>query len=303
MKATTEIMIQTPRRDQKTGLILIAPALIILGLVFIYPIVRAFWLSLYTENLGTQLEAVFSGFANYQRLWGDGRFWQSLGNTTIFTTVSIILEVALGMAIALILNQAFFGRGFLRTLTLIPWSLPTAVMGLAWAWIFNDQYGVVNDLLTRLGLIQTSITWLGDPTRAMIAMIIADVWKTTPFIAIILLAGLQSISADLYEAHAMDGATPWQSFWQITLPLITPQLIIALLFRFAQAFGIFDLVQVMTGGGPAGATETVSIYIYATVRRYLDFGYGAALVVVTFLLLILAVAVAAVLLSKFRTQS
>jgi len=294
-------MTQTPRRDQKTGLILIAPALIILGLVFIYPIVRAFWLSLYTENLGTQLEAIFSGFANYQRLWGDGRFWQSLGNTTIFTTVSIVLEVALGMAIALILNQAFFGRGFVRTLTLIPWSLPTAVMGLAWAWIFNDQYGVVNDLLTRLGLIETSITWLGDPTRAMIAMIIADVWKTTPFIAIILLAGLQSISADLYEAHAMDGATPWQSFWQITLPLITPQLIIALLFRFAQAFGIFDLVQVMTGGGPAGATETVSIYIYATVRRYLDFGYGAALVVVTFLLLILAVAVAALLLSKFRT--
>jgi multiple sugar transport system permease protein len=135
----------------------------------------------------------------------------------------------------------------------------------------------------------------------MIAMIIADVWKTTPFIAIILLAGLQSISADLYEAHAMDGATPWQSFWQITLPLITPQLIIALLFRFAQAFGIFDLVQVMTGGGPAGATETVSIYIYATVRRYLDFGYGAALVVVTFLLLILAVAVATLLLTKFRT--
>jgi len=301
MTVTREIMTQTPRRDQKTGLILIAPALIILGLVFIYPIVRAFWLSLYTENLGTQLEAVFSGFANYQRLWGDGRFWQSLGNTTIFTTVSIVLEVALGMAIALILNQAFFGRGFVRTLTLIPWSLPTAVMGLAWAWIFNDQYGVVNDLLTRLGLIETSITWLGDPTRAMIAMIIADVWKTTPFIAIILLAGLQSISADLYEAHAMDGATPWQSFWQITLPLITPQLIIALLFRFAQAFGIFDLVQVMTGGGPAGATETVSIYIYATVRRYLDFGYGAALVVVTFLLLILAVAVAALLLSKFRT--
>jgi multiple sugar transport system permease protein len=301
MTETRQMMTQTPRRDQKTGLILIAPALIILGLVFIYPIVRAFWLSLYTENLGTQLEAVFSGFANYQRLWGDGRFWQSLGNTTIFTTVSIVLEVALGMAIALILNQAFFGRGFVRTLTLIPWSLPTAVMGLAWAWIFNDQYGVVNDLLTRLGLIETSITWLGDPTRAMIAMIIADVWKTTPFIAIILLAGLQSISADLYEAHAMDGATPWQSFWQITLPLITPQLIIALLFRFAQAFGIFDLVQVMTGGGPAGATETVSIYIYATVRRYLDFGYGAALVVVTFLLLILAVAVATLLLTKFRT--
>jgi len=290
------------RREQLTGWYLITPALLILALVFIYPIARAFWLSLFTNNLGTQLESVFSGFANYQRLIGDGRFWQSMWNTSIFTAVSILSELVLGMAIALVLNQAFFGRGFVRTSSLIPWALPTAVMGLAWAWIFNDQYGVVNDLLTRLGFIETPITWLGDPTRAMLAMIIADVWKTTPFIAIILLAGLQSISGDLYEAHAIDGATPWQSFWQITIPLVTPQIIIALLFRFAQAFGIFDLVQVMTGGGPAGATETVSIYIYATVRRYLDFGYGAALVVVTFLLLILAVAIAAFFLSRSRVN-
>ena len=133
-------------------------------------------------------------------------------------------------------------------------------------------------------------------------MIIADVWKTTPFISIILLAGLQSISSDLYEAHAIDGANPIQSFRQITIPLLMPQIVIALLFRFAQSFGIFDLVQVMTGGGPAGATETVSIYIYATVRRYLDFGYGASLVVVTFLLLILAVAIAAYFLSKSRVN-
>jgi multiple sugar transport system permease protein len=174
-------------------------------------------------------------------------------------------------------------------------------MGLAWAWIFNDQYGVVNDLLQRLGLIQTGISWLGEPTLAMMALIIADVWKTTPFISIILLAGLQSIPQDLYEAHSMDGANPWQSFCQITLPLLMPQILIALLFRFAQAFGIFDLVQVMTGGGPAGATETVSIYIYSTVMRYLDFGYGAALVVVTFLLLILAVAITARLLQKVRS--
>ena len=134
----------------------------------------------------------------------------------------------------------------------------------------------------------------------MVALILADVWKTTPFISIILLAGLQSIPADLYEAHGIDGANPWQSFYQITLPLILPQILISLLFRFAQAFGIFDLVQVMTGGGPAGATETVSIYIYATVMRYLDFGYGAALVVVTFLLLVAAVAITAFLLAKAR---
>ena len=288
------------QKEQTTGWLMVIPALLVLALVFIYPIGRAFWLSLFTENLGTQLQPIFSGLANYGRMLGDGRFWQSMGNTAIFTTASVFLELLLGLGIALVLNQSFRGRGVVRTIAIIPWALPTAVMGLAWAWIFNDQYGVVNDILQRLGLINTSINWLGDPTLAMVALILADVWKTTPFISIILLAGLQSIPADLYEAHGIDGANPWQSFYQITLPLILPQILISLLFRFAQAFGIFDLVQVMTGGGPAGATETVSIYIYATVMRYLDFGYGAALVVVTFLLLLAAVAITAFLLTKAR---
>ena len=286
------------KKEKQTGWLLIIPALLILALVFIYPIGRAFILSFFTENLGTELKPVFSGLSNYGRMFGDGRFWQSLWNTTIFTTISILLELLLGIIFALVLNQSFFGRGFARTSALIPWALPTAVMGLAWAWIFNDQYGVVNDILIRLGIIQEGITWLGEPTRAMLSLIIADVWKTTPFIALILLAGLQSIPQDLYEAHAIDGATPWQSFRQITLPLLTPQILISLLFRFAQSFGVFDLVQVMTGGGPAGATEMVSIYIYATVRRYLDFGYGAALVTITFLLLILAIAIVSFFLSK-----
>ncbi|MEL7035802.1 MAG: sugar ABC transporter permease [Cyanobacteria bacterium J06592_8] len=283
-----------------TGWLLILPALLVLALVFIYPIARAFWLSFFTENLGTQLQPIFSGWNNYSRLLGDGRFWQSLWNTSIFTLTSITIELILGMGIALILNQNFRGRGFVRTSALIPWALPTAVMGLAWAWIFNGQYGIVNDILQRLGLMETSITWLGDPTRAMLALIVAEVWKTTPFIALLLLAGLQSIPIALYEAYAIDGATPFQSFRKITLPLLRPQIIIALLFRFAQAFGVFDLIQVMTGGGPAGATETVSIYIYATIRRYLDFGYGAALVVVTFLLLVTAVVIASFLLSRSR---
>jgi multiple sugar transport system permease protein len=288
------------KQEKKTGWLLLIPALLVLALVFAYPIIRAFWLSLFTENLGTQLQPVFSGLSNYGRMLGDGRFWQSLGNTSIFTFFSIVLELCLGLGIALILDQSFRGRQYVRTITILPWALPTAVMGLAWAWIFNDQYGVVNDILRRLGFIASDadLTWLGDPMLAMIALIVADVWKTTPFIAIILLAGLQSISQDLYEAHALDGAKPWQSFQQITLPLILPQILIALLFRFAQAFGIFDLVQVMTGGGPAGATEMVSIYIYATVMRYLDFGYGASLVVVTFLLLIFAVIIVAYILQK-----
>ena len=282
--------------------LLIIPALLLLIFVFVYPITRAFWSSFYQQNLGTELQPIFAGFKNYIRLLGDGRFWQSLGNTTVFTVISLTLELILGMIFALILNQTFTGRGLVRTTALIPWALPTAVMGLAWAWIFNDQYGIVNDILMRFGFIEEGINWLGNPTRAMLSLIVADVWKTTPFIALILLAGLQSIPSDLYEAHQMDGANRWQSFSQITLPLLTPQILIALLFRFAQSFGVFDLVQVMTGGGPAGSTETIAVYIYATVRRYLDFGYGAALVTVTFLLLILVVIIATFMLSKIRIK-
>jgi len=291
------------KREQKTGWILLIPALIVMLVVYAYPILRAFWLSVFTQNLGTELEPVFSGLSNYQRMFSDGRFWQSLWNTTVFTTASVLTELILGIGVALVLNQAFKGRGIVRTITLIPWALPTAVMGVAWAWIFNDQYGVVNDILRRLGLIETGISWLGNPTLAMIAVILADVWKTTPFIALLLLAGLQSIPGDLYEAHALDGATPWQSFWKITVPLLMPQIIVSVLFRFAQAFAIFDLIQVMTGGGPGGATETVSIYIYSTVMRYLDFGYGSALIVVTFLILVIAVAIASLLLTRARANA
>ncbi|MBC7822538.1 MAG: sugar ABC transporter permease [Candidatus Parcubacteria bacterium] len=291
------------QRERRTGWALTIPALLMLALVFVYPIVRAFWQSFFTQNLGTQLQSEFSGFANLARMAQDGRFWQSLGNSAVFTVFSVLLEFILGLGIALVLNQTFKGRGIVRTIAILPWALPTALIALAWTWIFNDQYGVVNDILLRLGIIQTGINWLGNPTLAMVSVIVADVWKTTPFISILLLAGLQSIPSDLYEAQAIDGATPWQSFQQITLPLLLPQIVIALLFRFAQAFGIFDLIAVMTGGGPGGATETVSLYIYATIMRYLDFGYGAALVTVTFLLLVLIVAIASYFLNRSRATS
>ena len=290
-------------REQRTGWILLLPALLVLLLVYGYPIVRAFWLSFFTKNLGTELQPVFAGLDNYGRMAGDGRFWQSFWTTTVFTTSAVIIELLLGLGIALVLNQKFRGRSLVRTTAILPWALPTALIGLAWGWIFNDQFGVVNDILRRVGLIEGGINWLGEPTLALMAVIFADVWKTTPFISILLLAGLQSISPDLYEAHSIDGATPWQNFTRITLPLLMPQILIALLFRFAQSFGIFDLIAVMTGGGPGGATEVVSLYIYATVMRYLDFGYGAALVVVTFLLLIVAVAIASLLLSRSRAKT
>ena len=286
------------QQEQRTGWLLSLPALIILILVFAYPIGRAFWLSLFTENLGTELQAVFTGLDNYVRMFGDGRFWNSLGNTAVFTIISLFLELVLGILVALVLDQQFRGRGIVRTIGILPWALPTAVMGLAWEWIFNDQYGVANDILRGLGF--DSLNWLGEPGLAMLALIVADVWKTTPFIAVIVLAGLQAIPQDLYEARAIDGANPFQNFFQITLPLITPQMIIALLFRFAEAFGIFELVFVMTGGGPASSTEMVSIYIYETVMRYLDF--GAALIVITFLILLLVVALTGWLLSRMQVN-
>lgn len=285
-------------REQKTGWLMVTPAFLILLVIFAYPILRSFWLSLFTKNLGTKLKPIFSGLENYGRMMGDSRFWQTLWNTIIFTSSSVLLELVLGMAIALILHQAYKGRNLVRTVALLPWALPTALIGLAWTWIFNDQFGVWNDILIRLGIIQSGVNWLGNPLTAMMAVIAADVWKTTPFISILLLAGLQSIPLELYEAYAIDGATPWQSFTKITLPLLMPQLVIVLLFRFAGAFGVFDLIQVMTGGGPGGSTEVVSLYIYSTVMRYLDFGYGAALVVVTFLFLVTIVLIGSFLLNK-----
>lgn len=290
-------------RERRVGWMLAIPALLILALVFAYPIVRAFWQSMFAVNLGTQLQPQFIGLANFGRMAEDGRFWRTMLNTTIFTIAAVFLELILGMGIALVLNQHFRGRGTVRTIAILPWALPTALIALGWTWIFNDQYGIVNDILLRLGLVKNGVNWLGNPQLAMVSVILADVWKTTPFISILLLAGLQSISNDLYEAQAIDGASPWQSFRQITLPLLMPQVVIALLFRLAQSFGIFDLISVMTGGGPGGATETVSLYIYSTVMRYLDFGYGAALVVVTFLILVLAVAIASYFLTRSRAKA
>lgn len=279
---------------------LVIPAGLLLLLVYAYPVLRAGWLSLFTQNLGTQLAPIYAGVDNYIRLSGDSRFWQTLANTSLFAITSMAVELILGMGVALVLHQRFWGRGVVRAIALLPWALPTALIALTWAWIFNDQYGVANDFLLQLGVIREGINWLGDPALAMLSAIIADIWKTTPFVSILLLAGLQAIPTDLYEAHAVDGASAWQSFWQITVPLLLPQILIAMLFRFAQAFGVFDLMQVLTGGGPAGATETVSLYIYATIMRYLDFGYGAALVIVTFLILATAVAIAILILQRLR---
>jgi multiple sugar transport system permease protein len=272
-------------RERRAAILMLLPALIVLAILAIYPIARMLIISLFDISLATGFVAKFAGLQNYSRLLSDSLYWQSLINTAIFTTISVSLELILGMASALLLHRHFSGRGVIRALALLPWALPTAVMALAWSWIFNDSFGVLNDLLIRAGIIQQGIAWLGSPFGAMTALIVADVWKTMPFMMIIILAGLQSIPQDLYEAIRLDGANRWQEFRLITLPLLRPSLLVALLFRAIAAFGIFDLVFILTGGGPGGATETVSLYAYKNYYRYLDFGYGAAVIVVSFLLL------------------
>ncbi len=237
-----------------------------------------------------------------RRLSTDGRFRTSLRNTAVFTASSVLLEMLLGTALALLLDRSFRGRGVVRAVVLLPWALPTAVMALAWAWIFNDSFGVANDLLLRAGLVRGPIAWLSEPASAMAALVTADVWKTTPFVALIVLAGLQGIPPELLEAARLDGLSAWQRFRRVVLPLLVPSLLVAAFFRAAQAYGAFDLVYVMTGGGPGGSTETVSLYAFQSTFRYLDSAYGAAVALSGFLIA-LALAAAATRLARLRGRN
>lgn len=206
----------------------------------------------------------------------------------MFAVVSVVIEFGMGLGLALAANGQVKGQGLIRSIFLAPWTLPTAIIAVLWAWIFNDQYGAVNALLARAGFTGAPIAWLAGPRTAMAAIVIADVWKTTPFVFLVLLAGLQNIPKELYEALEIDGGGAWAKFRYVTWPFLLPFVFIALVFRLIQAFAIFDLVWVMTGGGPGGATETVSVYSYQTFMRYLDIGYGAAQAAATVVILAIA---------------
>ena len=282
---------KTRASDQSFAALLISPAAAFVFCIALYPIARVLWLSFFAQNLGTSLAPKFVGIDNYIRLANDGHFFATMRTTLFFTFVSVAIELVLGLAFALLLNHEFRGRAVARAAMLVPWALPTAVLAWAWSWIFNDQFGVMNDLLRRIGLLVRPIAWLGSGSTALFAVIFADVWKTAPFVMIILLAGLQNIPGELHEAATIDGASAWKRFRFITLPLLLPSIMVALLFRAIQSFGIFDLIFVMTGGGPGGATETLAIYTYNTYLRYLDFGYGSAMIVASFILMAVFTAV------------
>ena len=266
--------------------LLILPSLILILAIFGLPIIRYLWLSFHSASVITQLQEIPNEGANWIRLANDQRFWQDALQTLRFASTSVTIEVILALVIALLLNNNFKGRGAIRTISLLPWALPTTVMALGWRWIFNSPYGPIEKLVYMFG--EKQIYFLSNPKIAWIATVIGDVWKTTPFVALILLAGLQTIPEDLYEAFRLEGGKPRQALYKITIPLLKPYILISVLFRLAQAFGVFDLIQVMTGGGPASSTESLAVYAYLNAMRFLDFGYSATVMVASFLLLLLA---------------
>lgn len=268
----------TPERDGRLAFWLVVPAILILTVVIAFPVISSFIRSFFGDGIGS---TPFVGLDNYaSALWGAGAsdFWAATGITYLFAAVTIVLETLLGLAMALVMNRAFRGRGILRASVLVPWAVPTAVAAVLWKWAFDPQ-GIIN------ALTGSSIVWTGSEVPSIIAIIVADTWKTAPFIALLILAGLQVIPEDVYEAAKIDGARAWQRFVRITLPLVKPALLVAILFRMLDALRMYDLPAILTHG--ANGTTTLSILVVQSTLSQLKPGYGGALATLTFVLIFL----------------
>lgn len=281
------------RRRSRTAWLFLTPLLAVLTMVAGWPLLRSIWFSFTDAELARLDQARFSGLENYlvrdggewYGVLADPLWWEAVGNTVYFAVVSVTIETALGLAIALVLNAGFRGRGLVRAAVLIPWAIPTIVSAKMWGWMLHDQYGIVNDLLLRLGLIGQPIAWTADPDMVMTSVIMVDVWKTTPFMALLLLAALQMLPRDCYEAARIDGVHPLRVFVRITLPLIWPALMVAVIFRLLDALRMFDLVYVLT----PNSAETAMMSTFAR-QQLVDFqlvGYGSAATTVMFFLIAL----------------
>jgi multiple sugar transport system permease protein len=263
-----------------TAWFLMIPSLFIIFGLIGYPIIKAIWMSFFDLQLTRPNNTSFIFLNNYISILSDPYFLKTLGRTLYFMVVSLFFEFTIGIAVAQLLNSKFFGKGFLTTIVIIPWAIPITVNAIMWKWIFNPSYGVWNALLTQLHIIDSYRSWLSTPTSAMTILIACYVWKVFPLVAILTLAAMQTISDTLYEAAIVDGASKWQCFWNITLPLISPALMVTLILKTVDAFKVFDIIYIMTSGGPMDGTKTIAFFSYVTTFKYMDFGKGAAIAVI-----------------------
>ena len=265
---------RTERREWLLALILLTPALVMLGLFVAYPFVRGIWLGLLDSVVGR--EGQFVGLQNYAKLWNDSIFRRTAQNTFIYTGCATFLKLTLGMLVALMLNNLVGFKRILRASMLLPWIVPTVLSTLAWKWMLDPTFSIVNWILYQVGFIRLRVDWLGGQVMAMGSVILVNVWRGTPFFAITLLAGLQTISPDVYEAASIDGANAWQRFWKVTWPLLMPVTMVVVLFSVIQTFADFQLVYILTGGGPANSTHLFATYAYQIGVATGKLGEGAA---------------------------
>lgn len=273
--------------QRKTAWGMVTPSLIVVFTLSIYPMMYTLLLSLSRYNLIKPKNNGFAGLAQYLEVLTDMKFWHAMKVTGYFVIVSLPVQFVFGMLIALLLNQNFRGRGFLRAMMLMPWAVPNIVNSNLWNWIFNTNYGVLNRLLMQFGMIEQPIIWMGNARLAMNMLIIADSWRMLPFYAIMFLAGMQSISISMYEAGKIDGANAWKRFFYLTLPSLKPIILSVLIMRTTQLFKVFDIIYMMTKGGPADGTKAISFYIYEQAFSSMNFGYAATLAVIVALITML----------------
>lgn len=272
------------RSERRLGYMLISPTVIAMGVMILFPFISAIWLSFHRKS-PISPKTTFIGFENYAYIFKNEEFWQSFLNNVIWTGSCVGLELIIGIALGLLMHQKFKGRAVVRGLVLFPYMIPSVVACLVWQWLFNDLYGVVNHFLRSIGLLESSIIWLGHPFWAMVSCILVTVWSRTPFIIIVVLARLQTIPEELYEAAQIDGATSIQRFLTITLPQLRSVLIIAILLRSLWTYKNFDIIWLLTRGGPLYSTQTLPIYGYKEAFLSMFMGRGASISVTIFLTL------------------
>jgi multiple sugar transport system permease protein len=275
--------------ERVLGFLLLLPTLVLLALFIAYPFVKGVWLSLTSATVGNP--GLFVGLKNFVKIWNDSIFQQAAYNTFVYTGVATVFKLALGMWLALLLNRHFRGKRLVRASMLLPFIIPTVLSTFAWKWMFDPTFSVLNWSLYHLGFIQTRIGWLTDPVLALGSVIVVNVWRGMPFYAITLLAGLQTVNPELHEAAAIDGANAWQRYWRITWPLLLPVTMVVTLFSVIQTFADFQLVYVLTGGGPANSTHLFATYAYQIGIATGLLGEGAAASLAMFPLLFFIVVI------------